>query len=290
MKDILPQIIYANFSGFGKKGKDKDRAGFDVAAFWARGGMPVEWTLAGNMPIRPQSGFGDGTAASIILAGILAALYHREKTGMGDQLQTSLFAVALRYNSTGVAMGQSQYGHKYPKTRVQQVNPLATLYRTKNGDWILIAEMNWNGRIVGILEMLKLGKYIGDPKPMTVEAARHNQKEIIAIFDEAFANLSTEEVFTQLLALDIVHEKLANPADLSQDEQAWANGYLHNLKLENGSEVVLPTNPVQFASWGSAEFNLAPQLGNDSIILLKRLGYSNEHITEMIVNKVIVTK
>jgi len=290
LREKLPKIIYAHFSGFGQKGKDKDRAGFDVAAFWARGGMPVEWTLEGNTPFKPHAGFGDGTVASIILAGILAALYRREKTGLGEQLQTSLFAASLWYNSTGVAMGQPQYGHKYPKTRVQQATPLAPLYQTKDGDWILISEANWDGRIAGILEMFHLEQYIGNPKFMTIEAARKNQKELIALFDEAFANMSTEEVLAGLSALDVVHEKLANPRDLYQDEQAWANGYLYNLKLENGSEVVLPANPIQFSSMGPAEFNLAPQLGQDSADILKSLGYSEVQIAEMAASKAIATK
>lgn len=290
LKEKLPKIIYAHFSGFGQKGKDKDRAGFDVAAFWARGGMPVEWTLDGNIPFKPHAGFGDGTVAAIILSGILAALYRREKTGLGEQLQTSLFAAALWYNSTGVAMGQPQYGHKYPKTRVQSPHPLSPLYRTKDGDWILISEANWDGRIAGILGMLHLEQYIGDPKFMTVEAARKNQKEIIAIFDEAFAGMTTEEALAGLSALDVVHEKLANPSDLYKDEQAWDNGYLHNLKLESGNEVVLPNNPIQFSSMGPAEFNLAPHLGQDSTSLLKSLGYTDGQIAEMIANKAVVAK
>lgn len=290
LKEKLPKLIYAHFSGFGQKGKDKDRAGFDVAAFWARGGMPVEWTLAGNMPFKPHAGFGDGTVGAIILAGILAALYRREKTGLGEQLQTSLFAAALWYNSTGVVMGQPQYGQKYPKERAKQAHPLAPLYRTKDGDWLLISEANWDGRIAGVLKMLHLEQYIGDAKFMTVEAARKNQNEIIAIFDAAFAGLSTDEALAGLSALDVVHEKMASPQDLYRDAQAWENGYLQNLILENGSEVVLPTNPIQFSSMGPAEFNLAPHLGQDSVSLMKSLGYSDEKIAEMIENMTIVAK
>ena len=64
----FPKLIYAHFSGFGDDGPEKDRPGFDVGAFWARGGALVEWVLEGNTPSKPVPGFGDGASGSALLA------------------------------------------------------------------------------------------------------------------------------------------------------------------------------------------------------------------------------
>jgi len=78
--------------------------------------------------------------------------------------------------------------------------------------------------------------------------------------------------------------------DIALDEQAWENDYLKTIKLENGSEVVLPTNPIQFTSMGPAELKLGLQLGADSVEILKSLGCSASQITDLIEKQAVVAK
>nr|WP_312576891.1 CoA transferase [Sedimentibacter sp.] len=290
IKVKFPKLIYAHFTGFGDVGPDKDRAGFDTAAFWARSGALVDWSIKEGTPFKPQPGFGDGATGSILLSGILAALYKREKTGTGEKISISLYGSALWYNSTGIIMGQPQYGHIFPKSRYAAFSPFTPLYKTKDGDWILVSEANWEGRHADVMNLLGIPQYVGDERFSTIGAVRKNIVEAIKIFDEAYAQCETSHILDGLAKLDIVHEKLANPNDVYKDEQALANGYLRNITLENGDIVVLPTNPVKFDSVDEVDFNLAPQLGQDTINILKELGYSEEKINKIIENKIAIKK
>lgn len=290
IKERYPKLIYAQFSGFGDAGPDKDRAGFDTAAFWARSGAMIDWSTKESTPFKPHPGFGDGATGAALLSGILAALYKREKTFKGDKIGISLYGTALFYNSTGVIMGQPQYGHNFPKSRYASFSPFSPLYKTKDQDWILISEANWEGKYAGVLELLDIPQYIGDERFSTLAAARANVVEGIKIFDEAFSKCTTQHILEGLTKLDIVHEKLANPIDLYTDPQAWSNNYLRNVVLPNGNKVVLPNDPVKFDSVDEYEFNLAPYLGADSADILSELGYSDEKISEMAESKVIVKR
>ncbi|MGH7290453.1 MAG: CoA transferase, partial [Myxococcota bacterium] len=78
-----PRLIYAHVTGYGQDGPDRDRAGYDIGAFWARAGISVLLSQAGGEPVGSRAGFGDHITASHGLAGILAALYAREKSGKG---------------------------------------------------------------------------------------------------------------------------------------------------------------------------------------------------------------
>ncbi len=80
VRAVSPRVVYASFSGYGTRGPDENRPGFDYAAFWARSGL---MGLLGEPPSPPplcRGGQGDHTTALNILAAVLAALRLRDQT------------------------------------------------------------------------------------------------------------------------------------------------------------------------------------------------------------------
>jgi len=282
IKDRFPRLVYAHFSGYGEHGPDKDRPGFDIASYWAKAGMPLEWGSRENGPFRPLPGFGDGTVATVVLSGILAALFGREKTGRGELLTTSLYGSALWFNSCGIVQAQYKQEGAYPMSRLDQPTPYHVIYQTADGDYFFFSIPTWNYSYNKLLTMMHLEQYIGDERFATLDSCRKNLPFIIAVFDEAFRSMSTAEVRAGFYALDSVFEIVSNPQDIPKDEQAWANGYLQNIRMEDGSEITVPATPIQFASAPAPGFTLAPHIGEDSWPILKSLGYTDETITEML--------
>ena len=182
----FPRLIYAHFSGYGDTGPEKDRPGFDIAAYWAKSGLPLEWSTREAGPFRPLPGFGDSTVATVALSGILAALYGREKTGRGEFLKTSLYGCALWFNSCGIVQAQYQPEGTYPKARHSQPTPYHLIYRTKDGDYIFFSIPAWDNTYSGLLTMLHLERYIGDSRFATLSACREHMAFIVAEFDKAF--------------------------------------------------------------------------------------------------------
>ena len=87
-----PRVIYADITGFGDAGPDARLPGFDLTAFWSRSGLLASTRDAGAPPTSPPWGSGDYTTATAIYAAITTALYHRERTGRGANVGTSLLA------------------------------------------------------------------------------------------------------------------------------------------------------------------------------------------------------
>ena len=289
LKDKFPKLIYAHLSGYGIKGPDKDAPGLDAASFWSRSGIIRGWTYAEDRPFKPLGGVGDACTGSLLLAGILAALYNRTKTGKGEELQTSLFAAGLWYNNVVILMGQPICNQKFPKS-ILKTHTMASNRQSKDGDWFLLQETKYEENVSKYLEFFHLEHLIGDPRIMTVKGCIENSEFVLKVYDEAFASVSTKELSDFLTNSDVVYQILTNPNDVTNDEQAWANGYLTKLKLEDGSEAILPTNPVKFTGVGPAEFKLAPQLGQDSAEILESLGYSSEQINAMIEKRVTIAR
>ena len=81
----FPRLIHASILGYGESGPLKDKPGFDYTAYFSRGGVANSLMEKGTAPAVPVSGFGDNYAGIALSSGICAALYSREKTGMGDK-------------------------------------------------------------------------------------------------------------------------------------------------------------------------------------------------------------
>ena len=83
VRKVNPDIIYVRGSGFGARGPEADKGGYDMTSFWARGGSGAGATPAGadRLSPMPAGGYGDNLGGMTIAGGIAAALYARATTG-----------------------------------------------------------------------------------------------------------------------------------------------------------------------------------------------------------------
>src|SRR5947209_12330908 len=85
------RLIYASFTGYGEKGDEADKPGFDSNAWWARSGlMDLVKPYTGAEPARSVAGMGDHPSAMALFGAIVTALYRRERTGESACVGSSL--------------------------------------------------------------------------------------------------------------------------------------------------------------------------------------------------------
>ena len=92
LKKINPRIIYASSSGFGQYGPYRDRPAYDVIA-QAMGGIMNVTGEVGGPPVKVGPGLGDNFTGTFLASGIAMALYHREKTGVGNRIDVAMVDV-----------------------------------------------------------------------------------------------------------------------------------------------------------------------------------------------------
>ena len=287
LKERFPKLIYAHLSGLGETGPDKDRPGYDLTAFWARSSILSFWSYKEFPPMYPGPGVGDTSTGQALCAGVLAALYQRASTGRGDCIEISLFGTALWSNSMGVIMGQEQYGLSYPLSLYDGNDPSYLLYETNDHKWVLLA-LAWEDDYPELFAHIGMENFIGDPRFSTASAAKMHLKEDVNIIREAIGKMSSRQLKEELDKCTFAYEMLATFDEVSKDEQAWANGYLKRVALENGSEVVLPTTPIQFGSMEKTRYDLAPQLGANTNEILTKLGYTDQEIAKLCENGAVL--
>ena len=90
-----PHLVYASLTGYGLDGPERDRAGYDIGAFWARSGLAHSMVPPDQLPPGVRAGAGDHTTGITLAAGILAKLVERERTGRGGLVATSLLRTGM---------------------------------------------------------------------------------------------------------------------------------------------------------------------------------------------------
>src|SRR5437763_2987894 len=105
-EDLSPlnaRLVYASISAYGETGEEASKPGFDSIAWWARTGlMDLVRPSPDSAPARSLPGMGDHPTGMSLFGAIMAGLYHRERTGRGTMVATSLMANGLWWNAIQV--------------------------------------------------------------------------------------------------------------------------------------------------------------------------------------------
>lgn len=291
-KAINDKLIYAHFTGFGYSGPDKDRPGFDMAAFWAKTGTMSEWVSTGDYPFKPPGGFGDAVVSASLTAGVIAALYARTKTNKGTYVTSSLYGAGLWYNQTGLLSAQPPYNNEYPKDKLEPSNPFSHIYKCKDGEYLITTIIDYEGKYEQVCKMLGLDEFIGDKRydNRTPEGLGNmeNKRAFTAKVFEAFEKKDRDEWCKLFDEADFVYERLLHYTDVYKDEQAWANNYLRNVTFPTtGNTIAFPVVPVQFKEFPQERFDLPGAIGSDTKEIILELGMNDKEYEELAAKKAV---
>ena len=289
-----PRLVYAYLNGYGDKGPEKDKPGFDLAAYFARSGILVEVPEPGSDPIPPLAGFGDHPTGTFLAGGICAALLRREKTGKGCKVQTALFNAALWNLSLNIATANNN-AHlpeeeqlKIKPSRKRPRTALMNTYRTKDDRWVTIMALEYDRYWKPFAEsVIRRPDLVDDPRFKNQMAAFEHTVELAAIVEEEVGKITKDELVKRMAAADIVYEVNQRWKELKDDIQAVENDFMVEHKMPSGRKEWIVGNPVKFNGEKTSLRRYAPKLGEHNDEILSELGYSREEIKSLRDKKVI---
>jgi crotonobetainyl-CoA:carnitine CoA-transferase CaiB-like acyl-CoA transferase len=275
-----PRLVFARGHGYGVRGPDADRAGYDASAFWSRGGVGHVLTPPDRgYPIAQRGAFGDRNAGMALAFGIAAALLGRVQTGQGSVVDVSLLATAMWTLSSDVLAALHGAAPRAPEGRTI-FNPLVSTYRTKDGRHIQLVFLQSDRYWQRFCEALGRVDLVDDERFASHHERGQHADALVAVLDEVFATRTFAEWKEALGAIDAPWAPVQAVEELLDDPQVIANDYLGEVQLEDGTSYRLPRVPVQFDEQPPA-LRRAPEHGEHTERVLLELGYTWDEIAAM---------
>lgn len=279
VRERYPRVIYLSISGFGSRGPSRDRPGYDVAAQAESGLMSVTGE-PDRLPQKVGVPIVDAAAAHLGAQAVLAALYGRDRSGVGETIDSSLLEVAMHLQAAtwcdylNGAPEPKRIGDGQPHNA-----PAAEVVTTRDGYIVLsaYADEHWARfcRVMGREELAT------DPRFSTNERRVKHRAALRAVLRECLSPLSSEECVALLGHNQIVAGAVRSYGQVLASPDIAASGIVVEAAATDGTHYRALGLPYRLGHALPAAPDAAPACGEHSDSLLAEVGYSVDEVAAL---------
>lgn len=287
VREVNPRLVYGQITGYGLSGPDANRAGFDIAAFWARSGIAHLLTPeGGDLPFQ-RGGMGDHSTGVTFAGAVSAALFRRERSGEGQMVSSSLLRQGVY--TVGFDLNMALGWGQYPAIgrRTSMMNPSVNNYTARDGRRFWIVGLEGDRHWPPLARCVGRPEWIEDPRFATALQRAINHRELIAALDEAFATKDLDE-WADVFATepDMFWSPVCSPEEILNDPQLAAAGGLVEVPDEYGTTTMI-ASPADFHGTPWQPRWVAPRLGEHTDEILHAIGRTAADADELVATGVV---
>ncbi|MBV9863254.1 MAG: CoA transferase [Alphaproteobacteria bacterium] len=274
LKAINPRLIYCGLTGYGDTGPLSDKGGFDQVLQCLTGMAAFQ----GGSADKPQLVLGsvlDYFTSALLAYGVAAALFQRERSGVGQYLSLSLLRSALTIQAGRFVWAESE-GRDV--SREARTGGLTGIHPTRDG--ALYVSVHSNHFFAALCELIGQPELAQDPRCASMRSRAEHAAELVPLLHEALAARSArewEEIFGERVpcaAVRPIEEMFDHP-------QVQAEGLVTTLDHPVIGPYRTMTKPVRFADTPGPAPTPAPTFGQHSAEVLAHYGYSADEIAKL---------
>lgn len=279
IQELNPRAIYATISGYGHVGRHRDRPSFDVIAQGEWGAQFLTGDADGP-PTKFGLSIADLTAGMHAVEGILLALFQRERTGRGQQIDVALGDGLLALLTYQAQMTLT--GGKAP-TRMGNAHPSIVPYQTFDSadGWINVGVGN-EGLWTKFCAAIERPELLEDPRYTSNRERVQHRAPLIATLRETFRTRSTAAWQEVLTAEGVPVGPIRDVPTALEDARSDVRGMVTTVQHPEAGPLAMVGNPVNLSELGyDPSYLPPPRLGEHSEQILAGVGYSAEEIAAL---------
>ena len=263
-----PKLIYTVCSGYGLEGPEADKPGDDLL-IQARAGAIRYATAADGTPTAVGAGFSEEIGSVTAAYGTLLALYTRERTGIGQLVDTSMYGASLEMLRSWVSFYASSGRSPSMSVLGMTSSPLWNFYVCKDDKWIVMSVLQADRFWADFCTLIGIGNLAEDPKFKDSAARRTNLAEILAIVKEKMLAKTRDEWLKIFAEKGIAASPMNDMSTLQEDPQVIANEYIVEVDDPRFGKVKMPSSMIKLEKTPGKINRLAPELGEHTEEVLK---------------------
>lgn len=292
VRKINPRIIYAQVKGFDANGPYANLLAFDNIAQAAGGSLSVTGDADGR-PLTPGVNVGDTGSGLHCSVGILAALYQRQMTGVGQRIEIIMQEVVINFGRILYA-AQAIFGKAVPRrgnAHIMGASSPCEVYPCKGGgpnDYVLIyTSRAGNHQWEALLKVIGREELAGDPRFATPPLRFQNSAEINEIITAWTLERDKNTCMKLMGDAGVPSSAVFDTMELYNDPELRRQNSFVTVKHPVRGDFVMPGCPVRMSGSPNAP-TAAPLLGEDNAAVYGGLlGLSEDEIEELRRDKAI---
>jgi crotonobetainyl-CoA:carnitine CoA-transferase CaiB-like acyl-CoA transferase len=289
LKKRNPRLVIAQLTAFGTQGPDGERRGYDTTAWWARTGITDLLKPHQQAPTVPLGGVGDHASAMTLFAGIMMALYQRDRTGLGDYVETSLVANGCWSNGMHLQGAIAGFDLSEKLDEKGYRSPFSMIYQTKENRFLVLVIPNPEKDWPGLARCLGHPEWIEDERFTTLRSLMHHRDKVKEMIASAFLTMTVAQACRALDTENLTYSIVEKLADVIKDAQLVENGVIVETGSDDPDFKWTVANPIQMQGAAKVPPQDPPVIGQDTVNILRDIGYSNAAISAFAENGSIVT-
>jgi crotonobetainyl-CoA:carnitine CoA-transferase CaiB-like acyl-CoA transferase len=285
LRERYPRLIVCNLMGFGRGGRYRNRPAYDTIIQGLAGVADCN-RRAGGEPRYVPMVFADHVVGLIATQCIMAALFRRERTGIGDAIEVPMFE-----NMAAFVLAEHMGDLTFVPPRggsgdLRVLDPMGKPVATKDG--YICVSANTDAQAFALFDAIGRPELKSDPRFSSVKARLANVRDYFDVRAAGFHTRTTDEWIEILSEADVPAGRMHTLDSLVADEHLADVGFFREVDHPVEGRVVDMKFPNRFSSGGREDYRAPPLMGGDSVAILREIGYGSDEVDDMVSSKVTI--